>query len=48
MTKARGTATTITAPATAGDYKLYVIDAAGNRSDASSATLTVTITVPSI
>jgi membrane carboxypeptidase/penicillin-binding protein PbpC len=33
MTKASGTATTITAPATAGDYKLYVIDAAGNRSD---------------
>ena len=47
MTKASsGTATTILAPATAGDYKLFVIDAAGNISNASAATLTVDNTAP--
>ncbi|MFC1957812.1 SwmB domain-containing protein, partial [Chloroflexota bacterium] len=47
MTKAAsGTATTILAPATAGAYKLFVIDAAGNRSSASTATLTVYETAP--
>ena len=43
MTKTvSGTATTILAPATAGTYYLYVIDAAGNISSLSTATLTVT------
>ncbi|GGU15679.1 hypothetical protein GCM10010178_04050 [Lentzea flava] len=32
MTKASGTATTIDVPTTAGDYRLYVLDAQGNRS----------------
>ncbi|GAA1033819.1 hypothetical protein GCM10009557_36750 [Virgisporangium ochraceum] len=32
MTTADGTATTIAVPATAGDYRLYVVDAQGNRS----------------
>ncbi|PWK78654.1 ricin-type beta-trefoil lectin protein [Lentzea atacamensis] len=32
MTKASGTATTIDVPATAGDYRLYILDAQGNRS----------------
>lgn len=41
MTTAGGTATTITSPDKAGDYKLFVIDTAGNVSPASSATLTV-------
>ncbi|MCK5591091.1 MAG: hypothetical protein KAI72_03970, partial [Candidatus Pacebacteria bacterium] len=36
-----GDATSILAPATAGEYKLFVIDAAGNCSSASAATLTV-------
>lgn len=40
-TAASGTATTILAPTVAGTYKLYVIDAAGNASSASTATLTV-------
>ncbi|MGC9542289.1 RICIN domain-containing protein [Streptomyces sp. UG1] len=35
MTKAAGTATTITVPPTAGDYRLYVVDAQGNASPAS-------------
>ena len=39
-TAASGTATSIAAPATAGTYKLYVIDAVGNRSTASTASLT--------
>jgi hypothetical protein len=44
MTKAvSGTATTILAPANVGTYYLFVIDAAGNISNASAATLTVTI-----
>lgn len=43
MTKAtNGIATSILAPATAGDYRLYVIDAAGNISSASTAILTAT------
>ncbi len=48
MTTTGGTATSIAAPATEGDYKLFVIDAAGNISSASTATLTVTNTVPVI
>ncbi|KOV82500.1 carbohydrate-binding protein [Nocardia sp. NRRL S-836] len=32
MTRASGTATTIDVPATPGDYRLYVVDAQGNRS----------------
>jgi len=40
MTTAGGTATTILAPATAGSYKLFVIDSASNASSASTATLT--------
>ncbi|MEO6085681.1 MAG: RICIN domain-containing protein, partial [Umezawaea sp.] len=32
MTKASGTATTIDVPTTSGDYRLYVVDAQGNRS----------------
>jgi len=47
MTKATsGTATSITAPATAGAYKLFVIDAVGNVSPASTATVTVDTTPP--
>lgn len=46
MTTAGGTATSITAPATQGTYKLYVIDSAGNISSASIATLTVDNTAP--
>jgi hypothetical protein len=38
---ASGTATLITAPTTEGDYKLFVLDAAGNISTASTATLSV-------
>ena len=48
MTTAGGTATTILTPATDGVYKLYVIDAAGNYSTASTATLTVDNIPPSI
>ena len=40
MTTASGTATSINAPATPGTYYLFVIDAAGNISAASTATLT--------
>ncbi|MEU4745234.1 right-handed parallel beta-helix repeat-containing protein, partial [Actinosynnema sp. NPDC023658] len=32
MTRASGTATTIDVPTTSGDYRLYVVDAQGNRS----------------
>lgn len=46
MTTASGTATSILAPATAGAYRLYVIDAAGNISSASTAVLTVDNTAP--
>ncbi|MER5267051.1 RICIN domain-containing protein [Actinosynnema sp. NPDC002837] len=35
MTRAGGTATTIDVPATSGDYRLYVVDAQGNRSSES-------------
>jgi len=45
---ASGTATTITAPVTGGNYKLFVIDAAGNVSAASTATVTVDATVPTV
>jgi len=49
MTKAAsGTATSITAPATGGTYKLFVIDAVGNVSVASTATVTVDTTPPTI
>ncbi len=48
MTQAgSGTATTINAPTTAGSYKLFVIDLAGNISSESTATLTVDNTAPS-
>ena len=43
MTTAGGTATSILVPADAGDYKLYVIDAAGNCSAESTATLTAVV-----
>lgn len=46
MTTASGTATSINAPATAGDYVLYVIDEAGNISAASTAKVTVDNTKP--
>jgi hypothetical protein len=45
---ASGTATSILAPATAGSYKLFVIDLAGNISSESTATLTVDNTAPTI
>ncbi|QQR78817.1 MAG: hypothetical protein IPJ68_00860 [Candidatus Moraniibacteriota bacterium] len=49
MTKAaNGSSTTILAPATGGSYKLFVIDAAGNVSTASTATLTVDSVPPTI
>ncbi|MFF9808383.1 RICIN domain-containing protein [Streptomyces coeruleorubidus] len=37
MTKASGTATTISVPPSVGDYRLYVVDAQGNASAASDA-----------
>ncbi|MCP3685051.1 MAG: hypothetical protein GY861_20510, partial [bacterium] len=43
MTTAGGTATSITSPATPGIYYMYVLDAAGNPSTKSTATLTVDI-----
>lgn len=46
MTTTGGTATTIFAPAVAGNYKLFVLDLAGNISTASTATLTVDTTLP--
>ncbi|OHA67702.1 MAG: hypothetical protein A3C82_00365 [Candidatus Wildermuthbacteria bacterium RIFCSPHIGHO2_02_FULL_47_12] len=45
-TTAGGTATSILAPATAGSYKMFVLDAAGNASSESTATLTVDNTAP--
>ncbi|MFA6585679.1 MAG: fibronectin type III domain-containing protein [Candidatus Paceibacterota bacterium] len=48
MTTAGGTATTILAPLTAGSYKLFVRDAAGNTSLASTAILTVDNTAPTV
>jgi hypothetical protein len=41
MTTVAGDQIIIAAPATPGAYKLYVVDQAGNRSDASAATLSV-------
>ncbi|MDD5504617.1 MAG: hypothetical protein PHV77_04820, partial [Candidatus Omnitrophica bacterium] len=46
MTTAIGTATSILAPAGDGTYKLYILDAAGNVSSPSTATLTVDNTAP--
>lgn len=46
MTTAGGTATSILAPATAGAYRMFVIDAAGNVSAQSTAILTVDNTAP--
>ena len=46
MTTASGTATSILSPATTGAYKLFVIDAAGNVSAPSTATLTVDAAPP--
>ncbi|MDD3148875.1 MAG: DUF5018 domain-containing protein, partial [Candidatus Riflebacteria bacterium] len=46
ITSAAGTATSINAPATEGVYYLYVIDAAGNVSAASTANVTVDNTAP--
>jgi hypothetical protein len=43
---ANGTTTTINAPANEGDYRLFLIDAAGNISSASTAILTVDNTPP--
>ena len=43
---ASGTATSIAAPANEGTYHIYIIDAAGNISTASTATLTVDNTAP--
>ncbi|MFO1470686.1 MAG: Ig-like domain-containing protein [Turneriella sp.] len=49
MTKAAsGSAITINAPATAGSYKLFVLDLAGNISSESTATLTVDNTAPTV
>ena len=42
MTSAAGDDTIIASPTVEGDYHLYVVDAAGNISSASTATLTVT------
>ena len=41
MTAANGTATSITAPTTAGTYYIYVVDQAGNVSTASIESVTV-------
>ncbi|MDD4409245.1 MAG: hypothetical protein PHW52_01170, partial [Candidatus Pacebacteria bacterium] len=46
MTTAGGTATSILAPVTEGPYRLFIIDAAGNISNASTAILTVDNTSP--
>ena len=46
ITKAAGDATTIMTPATTGIYKLFVLDAVGNASAPSAATLTVDATPP--
>ncbi|MFT7029773.1 MAG: hypothetical protein ACJA2C_001162, partial [Marinoscillum sp.] len=49
MTKATdGTSTTILAPSTIGTYKLFVIDAASNVSNESTATLTVEYIAPTL
>jgi hypothetical protein len=41
-TSVSGTSTTITVPALTGTYYLYVVDVAGNLSNRSTATVTVT------
>ncbi len=46
ITRATGTATSIAAPATAGDYKLFVQDSAGNVSSPSTASLSVDTQAP--
>lgn len=46
MTRAEGTATALPAPLHQGAYKLYVVDAAGNVSAPSTATVTVQNPVP--
>lgn len=48
MTMAAGSAGSIAAPTTAGSYRLYVIDAAGNVSSASVAVLMVDNTAPTL
>jgi hypothetical protein len=49
MTKATsGAATSILAPSTEGSYKLFVVDLTGNVSQASSATLKVDATAPTV
>ena len=48
MTTALGTATSILAPATAGTYKMFVLSSGGTPSSASTATLTVDNTAPTI
>jgi len=48
MTTASATGSTINAPANAGTYYLYILDAAGNVSVASTATLTVDNTGPTM
>ncbi len=48
MTTAGGTATSISAPSADGAYRLFVIDASGNVSSASTAVLTVDNTAPTL
>lgn len=48
MTSASGTSTTIKTPATAGVYKLYVIDSSINISSESTASVTVDATAPTV
>ena len=48
MTTAGGLATSINAPANAGPYRLFVIDAAGNVSAQSTAVVTVDNTAPTV
>ncbi len=48
MTTASGTATSILAPATAGAYRMFVVDLAGNISTQSTAILTVDNTPPTL
>ncbi len=45
MTSASGTSTSIISPASLGTYSLFVIDAAGNVSNPSTATLTVAVPI---
>jgi hypothetical protein len=48
MTKTTGSSVTILAPVTVGTYRLYVVDAAGNISTASTGILTVDNTGPTV